>query len=250
MLALKHVSLADRLVDINVEVENGRFVHVLGANGAGKSSLLAVIAGLLSPDAGHIHYHCQDLSSLSLQSLSQVRCFQQQSQHSSFDIKVHEALSIFSGNPNLPEELDNAVEISAFMARSMQSLSGGESRRVHIARVLLQIWPQIVKGQGLILLDEPIQGLDFKHQILLFDLLKSLSAKGNLIIVNHHSLALCDRYSDQVWLMKNGTIAHAGGTMEVLQEDCLSDTFGCRVKLYQHHDVRLFQTYIDYSNSI
>src|SRR5690606_34501352 len=115
---------------------------------------------------------------------------------------VNESLYFFIPNLfEIPEQLESALEIGPFLNKSMQQLSGGELRRVQIARALLQIWPAIERGHALVLLDEPLQGLDLRHQSLLMQLLTDIAAKGNSLIISNHDLNLCYRYADKVALL-------------------------------------------------
>lgn len=89
-------------------------------------------------------------------------------------------------------------------------LSGGESRRVQIVRVLWQIWDAVKQGQAIFLLDEHDQGLNFRHQHLLFLMITEHARKGNVVVVSHHNLNICQQYAKQVWLMQNGEILLQG----------------------------------------
>lgn len=249
MIQIDNVSLPKRLANINIAAQPGEFVHVLGANGAGKSSLLSVMAGLIAVESGQILFQLNgkqhEIQQLSLQQLSHFRCFQEQQQQSPFDLTVLESLKFFANFRQLPDQLEAGLEIAPFLPRKIKSLSGGESRRVHIARVLLQIWPKLMAGEGLVLMDEPIQGLDFKHQHLLFQLLKSLSSLGNTIVASHHDLNLCFAYSDHVWLMKQGEIFQSGINSDVMTDALLSEIYACKVRQYTNQNDVIFKTYLD-----
>ncbi|MFT5313396.1 MAG: vitamin B12 transport system ATP-binding protein [Paraglaciecola sp.] len=245
MLRLSNISLHQRLNDVNVSAQAGQVIHVLGANGAGKSSLLWVLSGLTPFDRGTIEVQQQDIGDFSLPQLASFRCLQEQQQNTAFPITVQESLEFFAPQGPFPKRLEQALEIEPFMARKLDELSGGENRRVQIARALWQIWPAIERGAGLILLDEPIQGLDFRHQHLLFTLLQQLALKGNVIIVNHHDLNLCQQYAHRVWLMKQGKLVLQGSVQEVLQEQALVSVFDCDIRsIIDPQGHKLFQSYL------
>lgn len=249
MIEIKNLSLPKRLTNINIATQAGEFVHILGANGAGKSSLLSALAGLIPIESGQVLFELndkqQEIQQLSLPQLSRFRCFQEQQQQTPFDLTVQESLQFFANFQQLPDQLEAGLEIAPFLTRKIKSLSGGESRRVHIARVLLQIWPKLMEGEGLVLMDEPIQGLDFRHQHLLFQLLKCLSKLGNTIIVSHHDLNLCFTYSDHVWLMKHGEIFQSGINSDVMTDQLLSDAYACKICQYSNQNEVIFQTYLE-----
>jgi vitamin B12 transport system ATP-binding protein len=245
MLRITKLSLALRLSEITLSAKAGQVIHVLGANGAGKSSLLCVLSGMTPFDTGKIEVQEQNLASFSLEQLASFRCLQEQQQNTAFPITVQESLAFFAPQGAFPKPLEQALEIAAFMGRKLDELSGGESRRVQIARALWQIWPAIQSGEGLILLDEPVQGLDFRHQHLLFTLLQELACWGNVIIVNHHDLNLCQQYAHRVWLMKQGKIVLQGSVQEVLQDEALQRVFDCEIRsIIDAQGNKLFQSYL------
>jgi vitamin B12 transport system ATP-binding protein len=245
MLAFSNLCIKNRLRSVSGSAAAGQFVHLLGANGSGKSSLLAAISGLLAIDSGNITLHCQDVNDYSLAQLADFRCLQEQQQNTVFSISVKESLEFFAPQGEFPACLEKALEIKSFMHRPLSELSGGESRRVQIARVLWQVWKAVEQGQALILLDEPVQGLDFRHQHLLFLMLTEQARKGNVVVVSHHDLNICQQYAQQVWLMQNGEIFMQGDVDHVLRAEHLQGIFDCEVRSFiDHQGKSLFQTYL------
>lgn len=246
MLRFEEVSVPNRLYAVSALAEAGQFIHVMGTNGSGKSSLMQALAGLLDVEHGTVMLHNKALQDYSLPQLAGLRCLQEQHNHSVFELSVSELLYFFSGQRSLPESLEKALELKDFLQRPLNHLSGGEAGRVHIARALLQIWPAINQGQALILLDEPNQGLDFKHQHLLFRLLADLSGNNNLVIVNHHDLNLCQQYAQHIWLMQQGRIVHVLKDLGDISDDALAEIFGCRIDCATNdRGNKIFQTYLD-----
>ena len=230
-LQLDNVTLSQRLTNVSVDVSAGNFVHLLGTNGAGKSSLLSVISGLIEPVQGKVAINGTAIKDFTLSQLSQFRAYLEQSVQTTFSLTVQESLAFYQSFSILPNQLESALEVSAFLSRPMNTLSGGERQRVHIARTLMPVWQVMENGSGLVLFDEPFQGLDFKHQHLLCGLLKTLAHKGNLVIVSQHDLNLCEQYADYVWLMKNGKLQAADKTVAVLEEKKLREVFDCRINI-------------------
>jgi ABC-type cobalamin transport system ATPase subunit len=246
MLEFKNLCINKRLRSVSSSVVAGQFIHVLGANGAGKSSLLAAISGLLEVDSGSVSLHCQDLNDYSLAQLAEFRCLQEQQQNTVFSISVEESLGFFAPHGEFPVCLEKALEIKSFMHRPLSELSGGENRRVQIARVLWQVWNAAEQGEAIILLDEPVQGLDFRHQHLLFLMLTEQANKGNVVIVSHHDLNLCQQYAQHVWLMQNGEIIMQGEVADILRAENLQSVFACNVRSFNdQYGKSLFQTYLD-----
>lgn len=245
MLQFCALTLDKRLLQVSGHAIGGQFVHVLGANGAGKSTLLAALSGLLVAKSGDITLQGQPLQDYSLHQLAQIRCLQEQQQNSVFAISVQESLAFFAPKSDFPAPLEQALEIAQFLSRSLMELSGGESRRVQIARALWQIWPAIKDGRGVILLDEPTQGLDFRHQHLLLQMLTGLASLGNVIIISHHDLNLCQQYAHQVWLMRSGAMVCQGAPGTIMTIKQLSAVFGCEVRNFvDSQGNKLWQTYV------
>lgn len=229
MLVLDNACVADRLNNLSGLINPGQQLHVLGANGAGKSTLLHALAGGLDLTSGQIQLLGQALPDWSLSELAGVRGFLQQQQTSPFGLTVKESLAFFGASVALPERIEQALEINTFLDKSLNRLSGGEQRRVHLARVLMQIWPAIKDGQALLLLDEPDQGLDFRHQHSLFRLLAEIGASGNLVICTHHNLNLAQAYANEIWLLKHGEVLRQGSASSVMQSELLEECFDCKV---------------------
>ena len=98
----------------------------------------------------------------------------------------------------------------------------------------------------MILLDEPNQGLDFRHQHLLFGLLDSLRKKGNLIIVSHHDLNTAYHYASHVWLMKSGRCISQGAARKCMTREILESVFDCHVSVTKMSENGvIFQTCLD-----
>lgn len=245
MIKLEQVSLEGRLEDLCLTANKGEFIHLLGANGAGKSSLLAVIAGLIDADEGEVYLREKLLSELNISALANYRTLQEQDQQTVFPVTTSEALSFFSSHDTLPDMLESALEINQFSLRPLSQLSGGELRRVQIARSLLQIWQAVEEGEGIILLDEPIQGLDIRHQHLLCKLMTTLAGLGNTIVLSHHDLNLCQQYASKVWLMVNNQLLAQGPPVEILQDLTIKQAFDCAVRRHEDGNGHiLFQTHL------
>lgn len=245
MIEINQLFVPKRLQYVSAELAPGQLVCLLGANGAGKSSLLAAIAGLLTPSSGDIRLFDQPIKDYSLAQLAQFRCFQEQHSISQFELTVQEALNFFTNGADLPHELETALEINQFSKRKLNTLSGGECRRVHIARVILQIWPAIEKGKGVVLLDEPIQGLDFKHQHLIFRLLQQIAVGGSLVLLSHHDLNLARRYAQRILLLQEGEVIADGDCSAVMNKVSLEKAFDCKIDVFdQGENSQLFQSYL------
>ncbi|WP_088328626.1 ATP-binding cassette domain-containing protein [Lacimicrobium sp. SS2-24] len=245
MLRIEGLSLPQRIKQVSLDVVPGDAIHLLGPNGSGKSSLLNLIAGLITAQQGTIWLEGRNLYHYSTAELATCRCLMEQTHRSVFALTVEESLSFFCDTRPLPDELEQALDITQFLHRPLNELSGGEQRRVQIARCLMQIWPAIDDGKALILLDEPVQGLDFSHQHRLCILLNELVRKGNMLIMSHHQLNLAERYANRIWLMHEGKLTADDVPNAVLTEARLSEVFACNVRIVADTEQnRLIQTYL------
>ncbi len=120
----------------------------------------------------------------------------------------------------------DATDTTALAERPITELSGGERHRVHLARAFAQEAP-------LLLLDEPIAGLDIAHQLATMDLLRATVDAGRAVVVALHDLALAARRCDRILLLAGGTLAADARPADVLTPGTLARVFGVRA------DVRL-----------
>lgn len=226
---LRSVSLDKRIEDVSCLCRSGQSVHLLGENGAGKSSLLEVIAGLTVADDGHCEINGTPVNVLTLPELARFRAFHAQSSSATFALSVQEYLHFYASSAvsPLPAMLEFTMEVSHLLTRRITTLSGGEKQRVELCRALLQVWPAIEAGEALVLLDEPLQGLDIKHQYALMALTRTLTEKGNTVIMTSHDIGLSANNAHQIWLLKSGKLVADGTPSEVVSEINLNATFGC-----------------------
>jgi vitamin B12 transport system ATP-binding protein len=225
LYALVGVSLAARVTDVNVHIKKGQCWHFLGPNGAGKSSVLLLLAGLEKPTQGVVKLDNIDLSQYPLTLQAKTRCFLHQQQHSEFDIPLSELLRFSTHSTTVPSAVEDCLQISAILHKPLSALSGGQQQRFHIARSLSQIWPALVKGQGLILLDEPISHLDVKYQHSIMVLLQQLCELGNTVVMTSHDINVSLKYASHIGLLHSQKLLLQGLTNDVLTLDNLGAIF-------------------------
>nr|WP_241737433.1 ATP-binding cassette domain-containing protein [Neptunicella marina] len=217
---------------IDLDFTQANFVHLIGPNGAGKSTLLETLAGIIKPSSGHVILRQQTLESYNLHQLAAMRSMLKQQDSVSFPLTVEELLLFYCNwQYAIPKQIELALEVEQYRHRHLPELSGGEQQRVQLARVLLQIWSVIEQGEGLLLLDEPLKGLDLRHQQKLMSLLKSLSKSGNKVVMSLHDLNWCDGYADQVVLLKQGRLVATGTVQQTLIPQQLSSAFDCLISV-------------------
>lgn len=224
MIVIKNLSLPHRLHQISCELPKNQLIGVLGANGAGKSSLLKCLAGISSPSAGSIEINGHRLNQLSAEKRSHLMAYLAQDTPVRWDISVYDVIALGLPKP-LPSKQEAAkvhevaeyFSLQPFLKQSIQTLSGGERARVHLARCL-------IKGSPILLADEPIAALDPYYQIDIIEHLKALSAHTTCIVVLHH-LSLAYRFCDRILLMKSGEVIANGATESVIITENLATAF-------------------------
>lgn len=214
----------------------GEFWAVIGPNGSGKSTMLRLLAGLRRPAAGTVHLRGRPLGDWSLRERARQMAFVEQEALGRPDLRVSEVVSLGllprrppwgpsdrSQRRTVMQALTE-VDMPGFAERPMSELSGGERRRVLLARALAQRTPLIV-------LDEPINHLDVRYQ---HSLLRTIRASGRTIITALHDLGLAMSYADHVLLLDHGRAVAQGSPHEVLVPEILEPVFGMRVTTVNH----------------
>ncbi|MGE9313642.1 heme ABC transporter ATP-binding protein [Niabella sp. CJ426] len=209
--------------DVTLTIRPGEFVALLGANGAGKSTLLRLISGEQQPSKGGIELYGKPLHQYTPDQAAPLKAILSQHNPLTMAFTCREIVMMgrypyHKSRPGKTDELivDETMDIcgvSALEDRSYMQLSGGEQQRVQLARVLAQLWDQ---GQGLILLDEPVAGLDMLYQQQTMAIAKALASKGYMVLAALHEINLAAQYADRIFMMKNGRRWNDGTPCEVL----------------------------------
>ena len=210
------------LRDVSVSVADGSFTGLLGPNGCGKTTLLKLLSGVLTPREGSVTLDGAPLSTLSRRAIARRVAIVPQETHPAFDYTALEMV-LMGRHPHLgafqlegPRDLEIAHEALAATGtlplahRSYMTLSGGEKQRVVIASALAQ-QPQIL------LLDEPTASLDLGYQLEVASLLARLNReRGVTMVVATHDLNLAAATCETLVLMRAGQVVAHGPTREVL----------------------------------
>ncbi|MDR2285116.1 MAG: heme ABC transporter ATP-binding protein [Sphingobacterium sp.] len=226
------------LKGINFVIQPGEMVALLGANGAGKSTLIKMLNAEQSPSDGKINFFGTDLNSYSPLSLAKMRATMAQHHHVSADFTVAEIVMMgryphYSSSPKeedllVVQETMSLCGVDHLEQRSILSLSGGEKQRVHLARVLAQLWKQ---SNCLLLLDEPISAMDIRFQHQTLALARALADRGWMIVAVLHDINLAAQYADRLFLMKNGRKLMDGTPSEVINSRNIYTIFGIDVEV-------------------
>jgi iron complex transport system ATP-binding protein len=213
------------LHNISLEVAPGELLAIVGPNGAGKSTLLKVLSGALEPWAGVVELQGRPLREFERRAIARRLASLGQESACAFAFTVMEMVLMgrapFLGAMRLESERDVRIarqaldrfDLLPLAARAINEVSGGERRRVFLARVLAQE-PEVA------LLDEPTAFLDLKHVAEIFSCLAQMRAERAMaVIATMHDLNAAALYADRVLLLKGGAMVGCGRAEEVLTRD-------------------------------
>ena len=218
---------------VSLRLEPGRLTAILGPNGAGKSTLLKAMAGDVRPTRGRVRLDGRDIAGLSPAALAARLAVLPQEVEAAFPFPAREVVG-WGARSLHPEAADrvvadalDAVEAHALADRPVTRLSGGERRRVHLARALAQAWAIQRSGRApVLLLDEPTTALDPRHQHLVLRIAADLAAGGAAVAAVLHDLDLAARYADTLVVMHAARIVDRGPPGAVLTADLLRRVYG------------------------
>lgn len=224
------------LRNVSLQVKPGTVHAVLGANGAGKSSVLQLLAGDLKPCRGTATLDGQPVTASDPASLARRRAVL--AQHSAIDFSFSVQALIGLGRlphalADTPEQARAAVawalqqcELEPLAGRAVTQLSGGQQRRAHIARVLAQLYPLPANAPRYLLLDEPAAGLDLRHALQLAQRLRALATQGLGILWISHDINVAARHADTVTLLADGQVLAHGPPTTAMTADSLARCYG------------------------
>lgn len=218
LMQLTDVADKGRLEPVTGAINAGEILHFVGPNGAGKSTLLARMASLTS-GPGEIVLQGHALADWSPVSLAHRRSYLVQQQVPPFAMPVWHYLMLHLHDKNsatLLSDVATALGLDDKLTRHASQLSGGEWQRVRLAAVILQIHPAGNPHGRLLLLDEPMSGLDVAQQAALDTLLSGLSRQGIAVVMSSHDLNHTLRHAHRVWLLSRGKMIASGARDQVL----------------------------------
>jgi lipopolysaccharide export system ATP-binding protein len=213
----KSIKKIDILHDISLEVKNGEIVGLLGPNGAGKTTSFYIICGLVKSTTGAVFLDDEDITKLPLhkRALKGIGYLPQESsifKELSVEDNLMLAAEISIKSVKLQkikvEELLEVFNIEPIRRRKGISLSGGERRRVEIARAL-------VTNPNFLLLDEPFAGVDPIAVKDIQEIIRSLKKLDIGILITDHNVRETLQICDRAYVMKSGKILASGTTQEI-----------------------------------
>ena len=224
--------LGQRIVlkNFSTSIAPGDFVAVVGANGAGKSTVLKSLSGLLAPTDGSVTLDDKLLSDIPRRDSAKQIAYLPQDRTVHWPLTAERVVALgrlphrnFAAAENAADKrlIDGAMQrmdVLLFAQRPIVTLSGGERARVLIARALAQEARYLIA-------DEPTAGLDPAHSLTVFQEFARLANDGHAVITALHDLSLAARYAKRVILLKHGVCIADGSASSVLTKDNLAQAF-------------------------
>lgn len=218
--------------DVTLQLPAGALVALTGTNGSGKSTLLRLMARVLAPSSGVIEFEGKSLSDWPPKELARHVAYLPQEPDLAFPMRAIDAVvsgrAPYLGRFSWESSSDYAAAEKALAlcdavhlgSRDLDAMSGGERKRVFLARVL-------AGTPRLILLDEPLTALDLSHVQQFSALLRDVVDRtGCSVVFASHDLNWAAAYSDRMVVMQDGAIVADAAPAEVLRPDVISRHFG------------------------
>lgn len=220
---------------LDLQLEAGEFLAILGQNGSGKSLTMHTLAGLRPPDGGGVELNGKPLTGIPRRTIARQLALLPQHVDDIFPSNVLDTVLI-GRHPHIERfhwesaedrrfALDTLAEVDmdSFADRDLATLSGGERRRVAIAQVLTQ-------DPGIFLLDEPGNHLDPQHQLDVLQLFRRRAANGKTVVASLHDANLAMRFADRSLLLFGDGRWLLGESASILNESSLSELYSMNIE--------------------
>jgi iron complex transport system ATP-binding protein len=223
--------------NVSLAIEAGTWCTIVGPNGAGKTSLVEAVAGLRRPSHGSVSISGRLLSEMSERERARTVALVPQHPVVPSGMTVYDYVALGriayhglfrAASPDDRRIVDSVLErlsLDEFRDRDVITLSGGERQRMVLGRAFAQ-------STMVIVLDEPITGLDLRHQMELLELLKSEVAEcGLTVVATLHDLTLAGQFADRLVLLDRGEVVLDGPAAVVVRSDELASRYGMNLRV-------------------
>ena len=223
LIQLKNISVRrdeqDILRQVDFALSAKEIVTLIGPNGAGKSTLITVLLGIMQPNQGQVQV---------AKKIKMAYVPQKFYPSASLPLRVKDLLDLEACDATLRQEIIQDTGIETLQYTRVQQLSGGERQRVLLARALL-------RQPDILVLDEPMQGLDIQSEAELYDYVRSLPERyGCAVLMVSHDLQWVMQGTHRVVCL-NKHICCSGLPESIQQHPEYQAIFGTQRMLYQHH---------------
>lgn len=210
------------LQGVSLEVRDGEIVCLLGRNGAGKTSTLKAISGLLPPRGGRVHFHGIDVAGWPAHRIARAGLTlvpEDRGIFSLLSVAENLAIAVRKGSPwGLRDIYAMFPRLEERRRNGGAQLSGGEQQMLSIARALLS-------GPKLLMLDEPVEGLAPVIVEEIVAQIRAIRDAGVPILLVEQNLAVCTSLADRHYILELGRVAYAAGNADFVADEAARDRF-------------------------
>ncbi|PKL41830.1 MAG: ABC transporter ATP-binding protein [Candidatus Riflebacteria bacterium HGW-Riflebacteria-1] len=222
------------LEDVSFSIEPGTVTSILGPNGSGKTTLLKILLGFLKPLNGRVLLNDSDLATLDLKARAKKMAYVAQRHSAVFSYRVIDVVAlgripyanifckITDADYGLAENCLNQLGIAQLASRPYTEISGGEQQLVLIARALVQ-------QAEILVMDEPVSGLDYGNQLMLLKQLRKLAQSGITCIKTTHYPEHALWTSDRAIFLRDGRIIASGNSTEIINSETLKELYNADI---------------------
>ncbi len=235
MIEINNITLAYQekkvIENLSIDFLEGEFCALLGPNGAGKSTLLKAMIGFIEPLTGEIKIKGTSIKKWNRQELAKQIAIIPQDFQLQFDYTVQELVMMgrfpylgywqnYSKNDRIVvDDILKQLDLLRLKKEQYSQLSGGERRRVSIARALAQ-------ETEILLMDEAFANLDINHQLEIMQLLSKINSEQNkLIILVSHNINLASEYCHRIVMLKKGKVIADGAPRTIINQKMIKDLY-------------------------
>ncbi len=212
---------------VSLEVRRGEVVAILGANGAGKSSVMRAVMGLAPAGGGAVLLHGEQIDALrSDQRVDRGMAYAPEGRRVFGDLTVHENLQmgayVLRGQAEVNARIEEVYALFPILrerkAQVAATLSGGEQQMLAIGRAL-------VRQPAVLLLDEPSLGLAPVMIKVIYQTLKQIRARGMTLLLSEQSAHIALRIADRAYVLENGRVAFSGPAAQLREDPALRESY-------------------------
>ena len=223
------------LTNINLTIEQGEILGILGPNGTGKTTFIKCINNILEQQKGHILFDRQDLAKLNAREVAKLIAYVPQYTASAFPMTVIDAVMmgrlpyaqrVYGENDKaIVFEILKKMNLEKFAFRNINNMSGGERQRVFIARAMAQ-QPKVI------ILDEPTASLDLHNQLFILHTIADLAKEHQVsVIMTIHDLNLASMFCDKILMLKDTKVFAYGKAQEVLEKETIDIMYNVKTSV-------------------
>ncbi|OUW09599.1 MAG: LPS export ABC transporter ATP-binding protein [Gammaproteobacteria bacterium TMED159] len=215
------------LTNVGISLKKDKVYGLLGPNGAGKTSLFSILSGLNQPSQGEIYFDSKKVNELNFEARSKLGIIylpQEPSVFRELTVKQNILAALEArnykkiDNVNLLEKISLEFNLKKILSQKCNTLSGGQRRRVEIARA-------IALKPKLILLDEPFAGIDPLVINEIKDLIRNLKSKGIGILLSDHNVKATLDICDHIYVINSGEMIASGTPEQIIKNELVKEVY-------------------------